>query len=1289
MKNNISTNRRVVSLNQFFAWVLIVLMSLPPSDAFAQQAPDLPSKDDIQTDESVRLVDSFRLLNQRREVWNTHTNQFDPSLLSDLKPGDPVILGDFLGMTNVKVEVGPHDYEFSIIKSEKRKANGVKEVGPVAKHIFSLQEEDGKVVDVVMDRELIYVITDKGKVFGLYTPLAKSGAFNHPLPLVDLITLPEAIDLSQGTLTLHFVGRTIHPPHYDQIDPNAILPEGRPVRVDRENGENAFPENYQFFAGDVIVTKETSEGSDVIALLANEASLARMHFGLSVVSELIGYVSGISLLTEEQRQQNEKAKQAFDNQIVSVSEDPVLRNSFIALQDPFDKILESTSQVGAQLQNPALRDRFSPQEWRDTYGELLRRAKANMAEEQHVRLPAGKLDLFMGGEGAGLASGGSGRLRELMHDSGTSGQTKVANNGLSRRQRLILEGIEAGDLSEFAPEFFEDALAENQGQTPSFLRRIFNRQTVGKFVKKLSLGTLAVGAVGGAAYYGAGPEESKEFVVQAAQQLYEMMPEPIKRANYRWYMVAAGTFLTMGIPILMAIGTLTSRALGGPKRGFNFARGLGWLATVQYARLIKAYYLSIADTVFHNPNFFPALERSINPFKKVKADSELGQRLEMTQDERLGVVSRDGTYADWQKKVQRRRDLLGKLYRDKLNAQSLATIMSVFLLSEKYQTDPVTVFSMIKSGNLPNPDSPEERDSYIKQWQENARLLIPILEDIANTQGFKSLSEMSIEEFSEVYNYASITIKNYKNRSALRQAGTRLWNKTRRALTHTAIPFVARWGVKESDILKNTLISKPIANESWRGAWLDYIFSTWQQLLIGGRADFSQPQFLGAGAQYSPWLGYTNPDNISDSVEQLFIHGIAVPSRNLINFQDKTSLEEERYSPIERWSLLQNQKKQHLAEGFQEWMGETIFNVGQMSAFGDLLWKSFFVNRFRMIQAGLTFTVLTRMLIAGQSPPVALAAWAFVWGLSPFFAFMWPFIVVGNTKLEMRAAGNAARLREAQSILNQGIRLHDEDRIQEGVERLTALYSTLPQELQAAIHEVDAAHQSKNPDAKSFQKNWLALQQHQARVFDLWEALRVKKLLEQEQASAEALAQAQVLVDEAYQELKALMSDKVKREITPLELLEISIHHTPVVKSDAIDPQKLLEASLTQAPFHTQQSSLLQNMITFLGGVIPSTLIASYLFAYSYSEEMNWFKAVPLSLTAGIGTFYGVRLTLKYGLPKLAVTAKSLFAKARKRVSAETTPQEEIERARNSLIKELAKNGDCAIDIQALYTISK
>lgn len=1188
-----------------------------------------------------RPKDSFRLVNQALEVWDQGSGSYKRRLFKDSSLGDPLIMADFLNLTDLRATILAHN-QFALIKEKSiRDSSGRRIRGASARHVFELQPEDGRVIDVQFDREFLYVLTDKTKVFAVYMPLAKTGAFNHAIPLIHLTTLPSSIGSDPTNLPkLKFAFRAHRPLPSYKLHPDAVFPKDRLEENKRDQVFQDLPDDFPFVGSDLIIYRGSQKNTEILAILDSTVSLARVRYGLVIAGQMAAAAAGMPLLPELQQLEISQ-----DNWSL-VSSDPLLMAAFRNLGANYLDLVASRAQAESKIINPPVRDRFTSDEWRKTYEKFEQQALQELFSQRlyGAKPPSGhSIDLVIG-KGAGQTASGTERVRQLLN--------KIDQNyQISAQKQKLLQDIESGELDLYLHEF---AQTQENDPRPSFLKRIFNKKNMNRLAASLSLGS--------AILFGGSYIDTGDYLLWALyliQSAYEWMPEALHKEGYTFpYLITAVAFLSMGVPILWVIGQITSNLLGGKRRGFDFKRALGWLATVQFARLVKMFYITGIEAVLRNPTFITMLQRSMNPFRRIKADSELGRRLGLHEDMMPGL-SIPGFGERWRAKIQEKRRIIGKLYEEKLNARSIALLLSIFLVSHENKLDPATVFQLMKEGKLPIPQDEAERQAFEKKWSETVTLLIDVFEGLASAKGFKSLSELQIEEFEAIYHQAKEIADELKYQKILNPEiveRQERWRAIRRYITETSIPFFASWGVKQSEILRNSLISQPLANESWRSTIIDYYFTTIQQAIVGGRADFSQPQMLYADPQGTLMLGFANPANVSDTVEQLAIHGIAVPSRNLIDFQTGTPLDEKRYTPMEHFQLPRNIEHQTWTEGIRKWLSG-VFNLEQLTNFGEILWRSMYANRVKMIQSGVLFSVVPRIALAGQSIGEAFAAWSFVWFLAPFFAFVWPFTVIGNTKLEIGTQENYEELKNAQALISQGLRLHDKKLLKRGLKQLSSYYSSLPQELKAAVKEAEEVLADPNFEVT----HWLAFERHLDKVLDLWEAIQIRN-------SRVELFQKSALHNQTEEAVFEEENQAIRNAAEALK----SLYQEEEPK--AMSAEQLLVYSLQKPPFATVQNKWLQNAATFFVGVIPSTYIASFLFAYSYSEDMNWGTALPVAATAGVGTFLGIRYALQKGLQPLAqFTQKAMKIVVRPFRQEQSLPQQ-IQARRAQLSKELKKN---------------
>ncbi len=1094
--------------------------------------------------------------------------------LYEISAGNDRVIADFMDFNNVVIRKGKNNQSLVIAKTKTSRNETVE----IAKHRINLDSKHGEILDIAYDKEVVFIQTSSGSLLALYSPLLKDGAFDYSLPLIEIYSLTDT-QTKLKDIELSLVSRPQKPFEYDYIASDAMIPKDRNSQVDQQEAKARFDSNFNFIASDLaIVGKNEKDENVLVALLDRRVSLSNMHFGMTVVSYLASIASGNINLSEHKDIQHKP-------ELLKNFKHPVLSKAFYNLGSAYQKIIGTSDQLNHERQNPTFKDTFTSDEWEGGYKNLVELIEAKISTLKPK----------------------------------------------SKERQSLQSNIDNGDIRDNWKYLLSEKKAADK---PTEKTGVFSRKSMMTLTKYLALGG-AVVAAGSVATTG----NATTWALHIAQHIYEWTPETLKRTPYRWHMLSAGVFLSMGIPLLQLIGWTTSQFLGGKRKGFDFKRAYGWLGTVAFARIVRMFYLPAIEKIFSNPTFIEAAANGVNPFDQIKHDSKIGKKLGLKKNNFFGLLlptfglglTSNSIKEKYRKRFLKKKEILAEVKKQNLNAQSYATILSLFLIAaDDKDLDVITAFTMLQKGELSEPvfaddmsekEKAEKSKHFGKRWKTVAAQLLPVMEQLAQDNDLPHLSALNSEEFTEIYEKSRVVIESYKG-SKLKSIGKKLLLKTTNLLRRKAMPFLATWGTAESKTLRQNLISQPLSDEAWRATRSDYFFCTWQQLLVGARADFNQPDFLGAQVNGSPWLGYANPANVADTAEQLFIHGISVPSRNLINYQAKGRMQEDRYEPFDLYQLDQKEVKQGFVSGFQEWQ-KGIVGVNQLAFYGDMLMKVMYTNRLKMIQSSMVFSGISRVLIAQKTLSTAVGGWAFSYGLAPLFAFVWPLVVIGNTQLEGSTAEQSKQLKDAQTILNQGIRLGNQDLMKKGRDRIRDLYSVLPKEAKEAINLAGILSNHGKEKSKSF----LLADESWELVLDLWESVKTAKDSGVNFDDKENLDHENTLVIDVKEKYHALLENRISLGLS-----------TDPNSIDELSPERLLEYTLQTPPFPTKHNHLIQELSTFLIGVIPSTYIGSYIFANSYREDLNWFIAAP----SAFGITLGIYLTAWFGLktiPKSVNTA--------------------------------------------------
>ena len=427
--------------------------------------------------------------------------------LSSLNVVLPPIVADF-DRREVSVEVNRDAKEFSLVYSKGGKA--------VARHTIKGFE----VVAFARDVEMLQFIDASGKMYVMDMVFARGAAFNSPLPVFHLGSMPEGA-LAKGKLDVSFVTRGVRPP--DVIPADAVVPHD----VDSKD---------IWTAGDFMVSVTNDSGArELVGVFKRGVSQMQMYTGNAVVSFLAGLVSPpekAAALKNSAGVLLDPAVAASANDAAG-SMDAFTREALSAFSTKsIDKL---RARAGANKDRAAaLRDRFEIGEWIENYTGLRTRAEKELDAANYKTFPA--LD----------------------------------------------DKVKGGDFSGDWQKVVTEAMGAAQPGRSLFYKIMTHKAMKG--LAAIVAGYLAVKGVGAFVGMPITPEMARPlaWTVHSANWMYaHAWPEVFKNIAYRSTLFKSYLALTAFVPAFSILGEIYGRKLGWSAIKAKAAAGMRAYAAVQ------------------------------------------------------------------------------------------------------------------------------------------------------------------------------------------------------------------------------------------------------------------------------------------------------------------------------------------------------------------------------------------------------------------------------------------------------------------------------------------------------------------------------------------------------------------------------------------------------------------------------------------------------------------------------------------------------------------------------------
>jgi len=607
----------------------------------------------------------------------------------------------------------------------------------------------------------------------------------------------------------------------------------------------------------------------------------------------------------------------------------------------------------------------------------------------------------------------------------------------SEKTKLIKDApaVNPNDLGPQWKELTKNMLKEQEAIKSTFYRVMHSKAM--KLIAALAIG----GAAAAGATYLLG-DSGPAWAVTISNKLFEALPEVLKVSGQDGYpayrITLMKSLLSMGSFVVVAwtIGALTAR-----NTGWTFRKQLGALGTRSYAFFQLPFFHRVASMT-GQPNFLRALGTGANPLAKIKPSSPIGQKLNLQEGLRLGLINPFAK--DRAEKAALQNQALSQMARQRANAKIVAGLVANMVVSEQFQIDLPTM--LVVQGEKHEADKSAlaiiSDKKFHQQWAIVAAEVTNQILNSSKAQGldFSQLTDEELKQYILMADETANEVRTFANKHPkLTQLRARFNGFGAKMLKGTA-----NFGLAENAFLRTVEPNEFVQNQFWRRFVLEYLLTITQEGLIGKRADLSNKGALAADPNGVLWTG---EKQLGDKMNMLRSQ-LMNPAALTMVYQPPGSVSEGNYSPIETMTLKTAIHPESLIEG-----GRTLFkevtNLPKAD-YPSIFLRSIF-SRLKTFQAPMIFMVSTRMVLGGDSTVDAFRLFA-VYTIWSQWAYVFVLHIVdrGSQMYEQKFAGPNKRFELAQVKLSQGLNLKDDRLAQDGFQELVELYENtekLPQEI--------------------------------------------------------------------------------------------------------------------------------------------------------------------------------------------------------------------------------------------------
>ena len=438
-----------------------------------------------------------------------------------------------------------------------------------------------------------------------------------------------------------------------------------------------------------------------------------------------------------------------------------------------------------------------------------------------------------------------------------------------------------------------------------------------------------------------------------------------------------------------------------------------------YAYMIQPYWNLVYKMI--NQPVTETMRTAISPFKKITADSPIGQQIGLSPGESFRVgLSPLNTTLKKQKKLTERQAIARKLLQQQNNrSRILAWTLGSFAVSKEYGVDLSTLLS-IQTDWLSASDfvNISEDPQAFETWKAVAIELHQKYKKIFKNRQDIDINNVNPEDIDMFYNMARKSVQKLKKemddlntadqkRSHFFKVKFRQNLRKLRSLFNNlgedTLISIGEYTQSDFEFLRTVTASRFVAKQTHQSFISTHTTQALVPMGIGARADLNNPEALAhhPDAFSEDSFLWTSKDHLTDITNTFILSFMDGPKRALV-FQTLKDKKETNYLPIERSVLGASPRPETFFRGVVHWfygaLNPSTSNLGGYYIKG-------LAKRFNTLFAGFSLTVAMRMLIAGQSPTHAFMAYMFTWHAGTLY-YGWPWTIVtrGNQYEEERIA---------------------------------------------------------------------------------------------------------------------------------------------------------------------------------------------------------------------------------------------------------------------------------------------
>ncbi len=1070
---------------------------------------------------------------------------------------------------------------------------------------------------IITDKEKAIVVTKSGDIEVIDMAFIIEYAFKEPIPLFNAYKASARTPVFENRNALEgtFLTRGLRPFIESEIESADIYNKpalNKDILIPRD--KEGHPE---FTAGDVVLYEKVNGKRSLVAILNQKAILDVLTMGHTVLATAgtLFSIEGLKNTFPEKLQSYLQVD--FEGQL----NEPI--HDILAFIESYANAEAEVQRLQSQVNKMTMDEdllvkRFFASFDQKKMRDLVSRVKKFEGQKQS------KHDQFTLLQWAGTYEKINSQSKSIISE--LESRAKAADIQDAERIQQDINGIKAQQTSEdYRQDYSEILKSYITGNTGfhqlsgTLLDKLRSRsvKTFGKVVLALSAAGLTAWA-GGRALEGFSPTIAHEYYFTINNLWDTYASEVLKDSEFRWAAIRGGTYLMALIPLTMLYGyaivpilkrvqnmydlAVINKQVSGPlsqkihnslKRIINKYEDISVMQRIitisafPYAVLIKPYMNTALETFLSQPTV-RVWKAGLNPFKNIKANSVIGQKLNLQpgQSTYLGFTNLLKVYSKDKSIKINELALKDKALRvstnEKTITRSLAFKLAAFAVYYENNIDPATLFALVTNEmSLKQLQEIQKSPELQKKWRRTAFAVRHEIQRIINSQG-KDIDKLDINDLESFYEIAKQKAEQVQSNPKLKNIILDLKNKFTLLGSNTAKAW-GYFGVEENNFLRSKTANKYVADQTFREFWQDHTMVVGVPILGGVRSEVGKLL-----AENKPHQIVHNPDffldtpppHLTDVTNNTLIHLVMAGPRRMLVMQKTVPVSEGNYTPIEQQQISAANRTEGFFKGAYSWTANVLkFHKTNLGGY----YLKGFVRRFNTVQAGITLAVLMRWSLGGQSMEAAWMAGWFSWVAAElYFAWPWMIIDVGNSSEEGRVGVYRGQHETIIQNILKGFRDHDEALVEKSFDDLTRLYQKSGRMALTPVYNM--IRQSEKG---------LNINEDRLNRKDIIKALM-------DPARKEILG----VAGKMYKALEANDDKGLRASYEQLEAVVYKqLDARQLIRQDSSFAKNLADYSLMHSPVFNTPNSTVANVTTFGLGALLTTYLGIELSYDSYEPE--------------------------------------------------------------------------------------